>query len=183
MRYTVRAFSGGGSAFNMSASATFDNLVALEGGSGARINGTVDATMAQSDSTHYSITISGSSLSVDRYEGGSIVATRTMARFTQSQTVAGGLTTTSTNGTVTGNFPKLGNNLSFDVQTFTAFQVVTGALYPSAGAGKVIGKDGSSVTITVPDADHVRLDWDANGDGTSDGSATLTWTELVGFLG
>lgn len=183
MRYTVRAFSGGGSAFNMSAAASFESLIALKAGTGARINGTVDATMAQSDSTHYSITISGSSLSVDRYKGGSIAATRTMTSFTQTQTQNGTLTATSTTGTVSGNFPKLGNNVSFDVQTSAAFQVAGGDVYPSAGAGKIIGKDGSSVTLTVLNGTDVRLDWDANGDGTSDGSATLTWTELVGFLG
>jgi len=51
--------------------------------------------------------------------------------------------------------------------------------YPSAGQVIVTGATGSAVRATVLDNTQVRVELDANGDGTYESTATVAWTTLI----
>ena len=80
---------------------------------------------------------------------------------------------------VSGSFPALGSTrFQVDTPQNLALQAGSGALI---GAVKVVGAGGGSLVLTFlgDNADSVRLDLDANGDGTIDQTQTRSVDELV----
>ncbi len=68
---------------------------------------------------------------------------------------------------------------SVDYETTVAIEAI-GDNDPNVGEILVTGADDSSVRIVIVDSSHVRLEIDANGDGTVDEFIDTTWAELNG---
>jgi hypothetical protein len=185
VRYRLTSLTGdllGGGAFSLAASVGFENLSMLRNGSGVRVNGSANVVINHTDAGHFSIGMNGTTLGMDRYLAGSIVASRALGNFRSNETVFGSTRSVSVLGTVSGNFPRLGVNRNFDLQTLVPLVADAAARYPKSGQLKVLGSGGTSATLTVIDSASVKLEFDTNGDGTAEGSTTLTWVELLAFL-
>jgi hypothetical protein len=164
------------------ADATASNFTVATAGLGERLNGTLHISFDKSSITHELITITASSLSFDRLLNGSARATRTLSNYNYyvDTTVATGGSSQTFSYTVSGSFPGFGT-VSFDAQTTQPIVTPGGATYPTSGAGKVTGANGTSVIVTVIST-GVRLDIDTNGDGVIDATLTRTWGELDAAL-
>ncbi len=53
------------------------------------------------------------------------------------------------------------------------------AAYPSQGQVLIAGASGSTLLVTVLNTTQLQLQVDANGDGTVDGTTTVTWASLI----
>lgn len=68
---------------------------------------------------------------------------------------------------------------SITVTNSQPFVVAAGARYPSQGQAIVAGAQGGTVRVTVIDATGVRLELDADGDGSYELVTTRPWSELL----
>jgi hypothetical protein len=153
------------------------NLVATKGAVGERMNGTLHMSVDARNTSASTIDVRSDALSFDRLRNGGVRATRTLSAFTYHATIdSAGATSETFSVAVSGSFPRLGN-VSFTAQTTQAIVTPAAASFPSAGAGRVTGANGSNVVVTVV-GDGVRLDVVRNGDGVVDASLNRSWAEL-----
>ncbi len=68
--------------------------------------------------------------------------------------------------------------LSVSLQTDPDFSILAGDIYPSSGAALVQGAGGSRIRLVALNAQQVRVDLDANGDGSYESNATYNWPLL-----
>lgn len=157
---------------------TASQLTATVGGIGERINGGVRLTADSTDSTKSVVSVAGDSFSFERLVNGTARASRKLSNY--SYRIETGTATGTTSETfaysASGSFPRFGT-VSFEAHTTQAVVTPGNASYPTAGAGKVTGANGTSVTITVV-ADGVDLGVDSNGDGTVDITLHRTWQQF-----
>jgi hypothetical protein len=71
-----------------------------------------------------------------------------------------------------------GGNGRVQIETLDTFTGVLGDQHFSTGKLKVTGADDSSVTLTIVDAANVTLEVDEDGDGATDDTIAMTWTDL-----
>ncbi len=79
---------------------------------------------------------------------------------------------------VDGRFASTELGGSVTITTLTPFVLRDVDPNPYTGSMRATGLAGSSLTFTVLDETYVRLDVDADGDGTDEFSVTTTWFEL-----
>ena len=177
---TLVSFNAG--ATSITADASVSSFTVTVGALAARLNGSMRMSLDESSGTHRLTSVTSPSISFDRLVNGTTRATRTLSNysFTEDETLADGSTSTTFAYSVSGTFPRFGT-VAFDAQTTQAIVVPGGSQFPTAGAGKVTGANGSSVAITVI-AGGVKLDVDTDGNGTVDATITRTWAELSGDL-
>jgi hypothetical protein len=106
---------------------------------------------------------------------GGVSSTRSLKDFSSRTDLLAGQATTNYSGTLTSS--ALGGN-SVIFSSTTAFVTLPNALYPSAGAARAVGASSGAVILTALNATTVRVDLDANGDGTPETTTTLPWTSL-----
>jgi hypothetical protein len=106
---------------------------------------------------------------------GGVTSTRTLQDFTARIDLLAGQATTTYSGTLTSS--ALGGS-SVTFGSTTPFVTLPNGLYPSSGVSRAVGANGSKAILTVIDATTVRIDLDANGDGTPETSTTRLWTSL-----
>ena len=160
---------------------TASQFTAVVGGVGGRLAGSMRLTLDDTNSAITRITISGS-FTADRLRSGNVRATRTVSnyQYTFARTVSSGSTSATFAMDVGGTFPTIGT-ASFNARSTQAFVTPSGATHPTSGIAKATGAGGSNVTVTVI-AGGVRLDVDADGNGTVDATQNRTWAELEAQL-
>lgn len=160
---------------------TATDLTATLGASGGRLNGTPRITIDETNAAFSRLTVTGNVTS-DRLRNGAVRATRTLTDYMLAIQLA---TATGTSSTTfgfkaDGTFPAFGS-ASFDVATTQALVTPAGATRPTSGVVKVTGASGSTVVMTVVGT-GVRLDVDADGNGTAESTQNLTWAQLEAQL-
>jgi hypothetical protein len=160
---------------------TFTNFAVTESGMASTATGDLTLGYNQTSTGTVGYTASGNSLQLNATKGGSTVA-RTISAYSYSgSTTASNLHTYRANFTVTGNLPRLGNNISYVVKTITDFKQ-QGTGNPSEGVLTVTASDKTSLTFTVLSTSNVQIGIDKDGDGKVDDTVTKTWTELLSLL-
>jgi hypothetical protein len=182
--FTITLSGISGTAFNSSAwSATLDtrfNAFSVAAGSEVvAASGDMKIAINQTSLNSASIGISGKSFQASVSKAGVNVATRTLTDYSATAGIQGNTITASANYTLSGNTSTLGK-FEYSVKTAQPF-VSTGGATTSSGSMIVNGAS-SSVTMTVVDANSVRLDYSAKGDGVITQTSTVGWAAfLSGF--
>ena len=156
--------------------AVFQNVVAAYTGVTYTING--NTTVSETDSD----TLSSSSFTV-----GAAGLTVTIAATGYSDSIAfdSGMVAASsflagTNTlTLTGSFVSQSIGGRVTIATPHALVQQAADAYPSQGQVLITGASGSTLLATALNSTQVQLQVDANGDGTVDGTTTVTWASLI----
>lgn len=160
---------------------TFNNFSIIENNITDTANGDISLNFGQNMFGTRAFTVSGSSLQMSTTRAG-VTVTRMLMNYNYDASVtAANLYTYRCDYTLTGDLPRIGNNVSYTVRTMTPFQQ-QGSLYPSQGVMTVRASDGTSLTMTVRDATSVQIAIDRNGDGTVDETIVKTWVELSALI-
>lgn len=178
----------GAGSLDLSATLSFGSLTAATSEGSAILNGAVTMSLAVAGSVTTSelligpngLTSAVTSLSPSYSEtltlsaGFSIRETHDAAAVAPGTNVAG-LSSMQANGSITST--RLNGTLS--IATVTPVQTWDANLYPHAGQVIVTGANGSRLRITAIDAVNVRLELDANGDGTYETVTVRRWSEIL----
>lgn len=79
---------------------------------------------------------------------------------------------------VDGQFASTEMGGSVTLTTLTPFVIRDADEFPRTGSLRAEGTGGSTLTITAVDENFVRLDCDADGDGTAEFTVTMDWFDL-----
>jgi len=167
-----------GSTSQLSVNAQFQALAIVDDGSSYTVNGSVAVAETDNDVTTNTVVTVGT--------GGLSLATA-FTGYNDDITLGAGLTVTSAladdgsfgsvsvAGTVTSSL--LGGPVT--IATPVALSGPGADAYPSTGQMLITGASGSKVRLTVLDNTQVKLELDADGDGTFESSSTVAWSTLV----
>jgi hypothetical protein len=159
------------------AAANFQNVVVTDDDVTSTIAGTV--TVSENDMptvTETTLSVGASGLTASTasssyndavtFASGFLIKTDETSSGSVSVTLSGTVTAQSIGGSITISTPQpLVENASDP--------------YPSSGQVVVTGASGSSVRATVLDDTQVKLELDANGDGTYESSSTIAWGAII----
>jgi hypothetical protein len=173
---TNAAFTG--TAWGATIDIEFNAFSVASGSEAFTAAGDMKIVINQASATSNSIAVSGKSLQTTERKAGVAVASRNLTNYSATSSAQGNKFTTSTSFTVSGNSSSLAQ-FEYSVKNIQPFVSTGGA--PTAGSLIVIGA-ASSVTMTVVDATHVRLDYSAKGDGTITQTTTVTWAAFLANL-
>jgi hypothetical protein len=165
-------------ATQLTANANFQNVAVVEDGATSTIAGNV--AVAENDTDLDTVTTlsvgsggltastasSGYNDSVSFASGFAILTDEATSGASTSVSLSGTMSAQSLGGSITISTPQPLVQLSTDN-------------YPSAGQVIVTGATGSAVRATVLDNTQVRVELDANGDGTYESTSTVAWTTLI----
>jgi len=181
LAFTIASASSSGSGTSatvqFSGNLDFQQFAATSGTSTATINGSVVMSAAiTSTSLQMSLTVGASGLTIASTGTGysdsitydpnmQITLTATTSPLSSVVALNGSFTTSSIGGRVT-------------VATVQPITQLGSDAYPSSGQVVVTGASGSKLRITVLSSTQVRLELDANGDGTYETTTDLTWANL-----
>jgi hypothetical protein len=170
--------TGTPTATQFTANADFQNIVVTDNGASATISGNV--AVAENDMSTLSrttLTVGNGGLSVATasssyndsvsYSAGFVIDTAVVA--------VGGGVTASLAGTMTAQ--SLGGSVT--IATPLALVQSPADNYPSVGQIVITGASGSTVRATVLDNTQVKLELDANGDGSYESTSTVAWATLI----
>lgn len=179
MGFTIGSISSGtfanGSAWSGSLTFNFTNQSVAVNGESVLLNGDFSINYSQTDAQNASYTVSGNTLQATIVKNG-VTMNQTLSDYSDTGSQSGTLYTYSPNYTLSGNLGSLGNT-SYAIKTVTPFKQ-NGDNYPYEGEMTITATDNTSVTLTAIDNTSVRLDLDTNGDGTTDQTKTVLWTDL-----
>ena len=182
LAFVVNSLTGNFSStsYNGSFTMTFSGFNVSSSQFSASANGSLTLTVSESGVNTMSATVSTPSLSVSGTYAG-VARSRSLANYLATITTASDQTnghTTSYNmsGSVTSS-ALASQSISFT--TPTPFVSLPADAYPSSGVMLITGSTSTKVRITALSNTQVRLDLDANGDGTYEGSTTLNWNTLM----
>lgn len=159
------------------ANANFQNVIATDDGVSSTLAGSV--TVAETDLptvTETTLTVGGSGLTASTVSTGYSDSVSFAPAFViRADASSSGEVSVSLSGTMTAQ--SLGGSITIS----TPQPLVEGASdnYPGAGQVVVTGASGSTVRATVLDNTQVRLELDANGDGSYESTSTVAWTALI----
>ena len=163
-----------------SASANFQNLVAIDGGVTASLSGIVsvgETDTANSTETFLTVGQSGLTVSVASSDyTDSVIFDSGMLIHTLAVSDPNGFVSTILDGSFT--VQSLGGKVT--VATPLGLTQNNADAFPSSGQLEITGASGSKVRATVLDKTQVRLELDANGDGTYEATSTVAWSTLIG---
>ena len=156
--------------------AVFQGVVVVSNGVTFTMNGGVALDEEQGD------TISGSSFTV-----GSAGLTLAIAStgysdsiaFDPGMVAASSFLTGTSSLTLTGSFVSQSIGGRVSIATPQPLFQEANAAYPSQGQVLITGASGSTLLVTVLNTTQLQLQVDANGDGTVDGTTTVTWASLI----
>jgi hypothetical protein len=149
--------------------------VALNSGS-RNIDGDMLLTYQRDNSGALSYVVSGNALNIAETDKSAQVVQRTLQGYSGTINSSGLNTTSSVQARLNGQTAAAGQ-FSVDLKTLQPFVSDGSSSAPKSGVMMVSGA-GSTVTLTVLDAQSVRLDYSANGDGVTTKSTTMTWDAL-----
>jgi hypothetical protein len=160
-----------------SASANFQSVVVTDNAVTSTISGTV--TVAENDMptvTETTLSVGNSGLTASTASTGYNDSVSFASGFViRTDESSSGSVSVSLSGTMTAQ------SLAGSITISTPQPVVEGSgdSYPSSGQVIITGASGSAVRATVLDNTQVRLELDANGDGTYESTSTVAWTALI----
>lgn len=166
----VGDFVGGSFAFNVDATLT-DFRITENGMTGAAIDGTVSLGLDLTSAPSLGLSVSASDLTVSQG-----MSAHTLEAFMLSQVsdaVTGAYTLTMSGRATSSDF--MG---AVDFSTPVALESLDGG-NPFTGRVEISGRAGATITVIVLDSTSVRLEVDADGDGTVDQFIDTTWDALI----
>jgi hypothetical protein len=143
------------------------------------VTGDMKIAYSQVSSTSKSLAISGKSLQVSQSKAGVKVADHTLTNYAATSTISGTTVNFAANYTMSGNSGALGQ-FTYTVKNLQPFVRTIGGT-PTSGS-MIISGASSSVTLTIIDANSVRLDFSAKGDGVITQTTIVSWTTLKSSL-
>jgi len=160
-----------------SGSLSFVQVTAVDGQTSASINGSVAVTaVSTSSDVQMTLTVGASSLTVTSSAPG---YTDTIVYDPGMQVVVGtNATTASSVVTLNGSFFAASIGGRVGVTTLQPVAQLATDLHPSSGQIRVSGAAGSQLLVTALNSTQVRLELDANGDGTYETAAVVVWNSL-----
>lgn len=159
-----------GEALNFDVSLTMVDFSVVQSGVTSTGNGDMTLAIRSLSDSEIEASLTGNSLTLT--ENGT---TSTLSNFSIVETLNEATGASSANSRGTLQSTEIGGSLSFE--TTVPFQSV-GDDYPFVGTLVITGGNGSSLEFVTFDAANVRLDIDADGDGSFDESVETTWAEL-----
>ena len=139
------------------------------------IDGDMTAKYEQSSAGDITVVLSGDSLRTMLKRDGALVTEHTLLGFESAATATLAKRTASRNYTLSVSSSSV-KDVHVGVKTVTPF-VYEADINPVSGSMLVTGA-ASSVTVTAVDADNVRLDLSARGDGVITETRTVSWREF-----
>jgi len=170
--------TGTPTATQFTANANFQNVAVVEDGVTSTIAGNVTVTendAALDTETTLSVGSSGLTASTASSAYNDSVSFAAGFLIQTDEATSGASTSVSMSGTMSAQ--SLGGSVT--ISTPQALVQLSTDNYPSAGQVIVTGATGSAVRATVLDNTQVRVELDANGDGTYESTATVAWTTLI----
>jgi hypothetical protein len=153
----------------------FSGMSLVSGTETGLIDGDLTTKSAQTSAGDITLVLSGASLRTTLKKDGALVTDRTLSGFEYVTNAATEKLTASMNCTLSASSSSV-KDLRLGVKTVTPF-VYEAGINPVSGSMLVTGA-ASSVTVTAVDADNVRLDLSARGDGVITETRTIPWPEF-----
>jgi hypothetical protein len=176
--------------YSASFSVNYQNIVLTDSGF---INGApANIEEKLNGSSSFSITSTGAytrnvSLSIPLLAASATVTTggtsKTATQVIENQSFVNGTSRTGTYSyneaaSISGKVSSGINNQSISLATNQPFVTRSVDVYPSSGQITVTGNQNSKIRLTALSNSQARLELDANGDGTYEGSQTISWASL-----
>jgi hypothetical protein len=159
------------------ANTTFQSVVVVDNGVTSTLSG--GATVSETDASSFTetaLTVGSngltSSTSSSNYNDNVTFGSGFIIR---SEETSAGTVSVSMTGTLTAN--SLGGSIS--IATPQALTETADDNYPSSGEIIITGASNSAVRATVLDNTQVKIELDANGDGSYEATANVTWATLM----
>jgi hypothetical protein len=170
---SIASFSGDllSGQFTLGLRVNLDNLSIASNAGTATLDGDMTLTIAV---TTNAVTTTIVSTSMTVAELGAASHTLTNLMLTQAVDAVTDAFTLDVEGMLTSS--AFAGSVTFD--TIVPFGG-TGLDYPSSGELLVTGANGGTIRVVVLDSTFVRLELDANGDGTVDERVDVAWSEIV----
>jgi hypothetical protein len=169
----VTSFSGdlASGAFSFGVSVDLTSFAVTVDGETATANGKIAIAVNATFAGTVSMTVTSSSITI-----GDGASSLTLSDYSVTRTIdtVAGTFTLDAGGTLTST--AFSGAVTFDT---TAVLQGTGDSFAFAGQVVITGANGATIRVTVLDSTFVRLEVDANGDGTVDTTVDKTWHELT----
>jgi hypothetical protein len=158
-----------------SATLTLNNLSTTSSQVSTVANGNFTLAVDRQSSILQTVMLTASSLTTSStFDGATYSATLTNYQITETMGFTS--STTSVSGTVGTSL--LGAN-TLTAATLVPFTRFYTDVYPSSGQVMVTASQGGKVRITVLSSSMLRIELDANGDGSYEASTTQLWSDMV----
>ena len=156
--------------YNMQLSIQANNFTITEGVETVSLNGGMTMTEMTNDGISYTHTITGSSIQVTEGGVNAGLTNFSIGATEDNNTLA---YTLDLNATVSSS--EIGGSVT--IVTDTLFQGID-PNEPSSGQATITGANNSRITLIAMGSDNVRLEIDADGDGTAETFIDTTWDAL-----
>lgn len=182
LSFVINSLTGtlGSSNYSASMTMTFGNFGVAAAQFTATANGALTIAIASNGTYSNSTTVSTPSLSVAaNYSGNSRSMTLTNYSATRNRTPSQTYvytTSYSLNGYLTSSSI---SSQAIQFATTTPFVTRYTDNYPSSGVMVITGANSSKIRLTALSNSQVSQELDANGDGTYESSATVSWSSLM----
>ena len=162
--------------FSFEASITFNQLEVSAGSSKTTGNGEATISLSAQSYSKVSTKLKTQLLTLSTTNA-NVQTQQTLRAYTAASSVDGAISSATADGTlVTSN---LGNK-SIYIATPSAFKVDNSrARYPFQGVMNIAGADKTSVRITAINATSVKIELDADGDGSYEVNQTMLWSQML----
>lgn len=165
--------------FNTSASVKFNNFGAQVGLVRSVGNGTLVMSVDARAANNLFVALSTSSFGFSTVNSG-ITYTKSLTNYASSvgtSPAAGGVTsTTSTSGMLSSS---AFDSKSVDIATPTPFVRAGTQAYPSSGQLLITGASGSKIRLSATSATQIRIELDADANGSYETSISKLWSEML----
>ena len=165
-------------ASQITASADFQNVSSVQGGSTSAINGSLTVAETDSDAeSSTSLTVGGTALTITLASPGysDVVTLSSGTRITVDQQFAAARTAQTYDGTLQAQSIPGG---AVTLTTLSPIVQLDADAYPSSGVLKAKGAHGT-LLLTVLDATTLQEQLDADDDGTYESTTTVAWSTLI----
>ena len=165
--------------YSASITLTFNQLTAQSASASTTGNGSLTLSGSAKAANDQSFSLSMPSFALSSTYGG-VTYSRSLTNYTtseiQSPAGTGFSSSTEANGTLSSSAFE---SIFVTIATSGPFVRSNLQAYPASGQATAIGANGSQVRITVIDNTSVRIELDADANGTFETSVTKLWSELV----
>jgi hypothetical protein len=177
LNMTVTAFSGNLEVppFTLAVTLTFNNLSARSAAATSTGNGTIAVTLNARSSSDQTSTLTATNFATTATYGGTTY-NRKLENYTVSVVLNATTSTTAAAGSLSSS--AFGSKL-VTIATPVPFVRVLSQPRPASGQAVVTGENGSALRVTALSSTQVRIELDADGNGSYETSVTKLWSELL----